>query len=192
MKIVTILGSARSKGNTAKVLAAFEKMVGGKHTVDRINVASYDIGGCLGCGRCREANDEPGCVQQDDAMQLFDLMMGADLIVYATPLYCWSFPAQIKALIDRHYCLVKAYGTPDSKSLLQGKRDALLVTCDGPRENNADLIEGVFDRFSDYCKLEIAGKYVLPFCYMADGFDARAAALAKQMASELAGLTSTS
>jgi multimeric flavodoxin WrbA len=192
MKIVTILGSARTKGNTAKVLASFEKLVGGKHTVDRINVASYDVGGCLGCGKCRENSDEPGCVQQDDAMQLFDLMMAADLIVYATPLYCWTFPAQIKALIDRHYCLVKAYGTPDSKSFLEGKRDALLVTCDGPRENNADLIEGVFDRFSAYCKFKIAGKYVLPFCGMKDGLDTRAAELAGKMAGELAGLTSSS
>ena len=49
MKILTILGSPRRKGNTAAVLAKFEEMAKGEHSVDRINIVDYDVRGCLGC-----------------------------------------------------------------------------------------------------------------------------------------------
>jgi multimeric flavodoxin WrbA len=70
MKIITILGSPRAKGNTAKVLSMFEDNVGAKHDIERINIARYKVGGCLGCYKCKEIKDEPGCVQKDDALTI--------------------------------------------------------------------------------------------------------------------------
>ena len=49
-------------------------------------------------------------------------MIGADALVYAAPLYCWCFPAQMKALIDRHVSLVTGFETPKHKSLIEGKK----------------------------------------------------------------------
>jgi len=187
MKIATILGSPRKNGNTAGVLSRFEALVGRNHEVDRINLMSHKVNGCLGCGKCREARDEPGCVQKDDALSIFKRLMRADAIVYASPLYCWDFTAQMKALIDRHFCLVKGYGTPDYKSLLDGKRVALLVTCDGPVEENADVIQVVFDRVSDYCKCETVGKYIVPSCSKPGALDSTGAELASKMAADIAG-----
>ena len=132
MKIVAILGSPKKNGNTARVLSMFEEKVGDKHEVERIHITGYKVGGCLGCYKCREKKDEPGCVQKDDALAIFDKMIQADAIVYASPLYCWSFSSQLKPLIDRHVCLVSGYGTPDHDSLISGKPAALLVTCAGP------------------------------------------------------------
>ena len=133
MKILTILGSPRKKGNTDKVLTMFEDNVAENHDVERINITQYKVGGCLGCYTCKEKKDEPGCVQEDDALTILDKMIQADAIVYATPLYCWSFTSQIKPLIDRHFCLVSGEGTPDYDSLIAGKPAALLVTCAGPK-----------------------------------------------------------
>ncbi len=187
MKIATILGSPRKHGNTASVLGRFEALVGRDHEVDRIDVTSYKVNGCLGCGKCRSVRDEPGCVQKDDAVSLFVRMMRADAVVYATPLYCWDFTAQMKALIDRHFCLVKAYGTPDYKSLLGGKRVVLLVTCDGGVEENADVIQVVFDRVSDYAQCETVGKYVVHSCSAPGVLESAGAAVAKKMAADIAG-----
>ncbi len=187
MRISTILGSPRRNGNTAKVLGHFESLVAGKHEVDRIDIISHRVNGCLGCGKCRESYDEPGCVQKDDAVPIFRRMMHADAIVYASPLYCWDFSAQMKALIDRHFCLVKGYGAPDYKSFLGGKRVALLVTCDGPIEENADLIQVVFDRVSDYCRCRTLGKYIVPDCTEPGAVDVAGAAVARRMASEIVG-----
>jgi multimeric flavodoxin WrbA len=137
MNIITILGSPKKKGNTATVLSMFEERVQTNHAVERIHIARHEIGGCLGCMKCKEKKDEPGCVQKDDALTIFDKMIQADAIVYASPLYTWSFTAQIKPLIDRHFCLVSDDGTPQQDSLISGKPAALLVTCAGPIEATA-------------------------------------------------------
>jgi len=187
MKIATILGSPRRNGNTADVLSRFEALVGRGHEVDRINVTSYKVNGCLGCGKCREILDEPGCAQKDDAVSIFKRMMRADAVVYAAPLYCWDFPAQMKALIDRHFCLVKGYGTPDYRSFLDGKPVALLVTCDGSLEENADVIQVVFDRVSDYAKCRTIGKYVVHSCATPGTLESAGAEIAGRMAADVAG-----
>jgi multimeric flavodoxin WrbA len=49
MKIITILGSPRKKGNTAKILSMFENRVEKDHEVEHINITQYKVGGCLGC-----------------------------------------------------------------------------------------------------------------------------------------------
>ena len=49
MKIVTILGSPRKKGNTAKVLSMFEYKVQKDHEIERINITQDEVGGCIGC-----------------------------------------------------------------------------------------------------------------------------------------------
>lgn len=165
MQIATILGSPRKQGNTATILKALEeRLVEQQHQVDRINITDYTVKGCLGCDACRKVKDEFNCAQRDDAESLFTRMIAADLIVYSTPLYCWGFTAQMKALMDRHYCLVKWDGTPDYFSFLAQKPTMLLVTCGDAVENNADLIQTLFDRENSYCKSAVMGKYVVPYC----------------------------
>ena len=100
-------------------------------------------------------------------------VLAADFVLYASPLYCWGFTSQIKAFIDRHYCLVKGYGTPECKSLINGKPIALLVTCGGPIEGNADLIQEMFERFSGYGQCKVVGKYIVPFSMDPNAFPAQ-------------------
>ena len=181
MKIITILGSPRKKGNTATVLSMFEEKVQMNHTVERINITRYKVGGCLGCMQCKAKKDEPGCVQNDDALTLFEKMIRADAIVYASPLYCWSFASQIKPLIDRHFCLVSGEGTPEHDSLISGKPAALLVTCAGPIEGNCDAIKHIFEGFADYLNLKGRGLFILPFCTAPDEIGDRGVELAENL-----------
>ena len=60
MKIITILGSPRKKGNTAQVLSMFEDKIEKNHEVERINITQYKVGGCLECLKCKEKKSEPG------------------------------------------------------------------------------------------------------------------------------------
>ncbi|MHC4535952.1 MAG: flavodoxin family protein [Planctomycetota bacterium] len=182
MKILAIFGSPRKKGNTAEVLSLFEEKVEKNHEVERINITQHKVGGCLGCYKCQKIDDEPGCVQKDDALTIFERMIQADAIVYASPLYCWSFTSQIKPLIDRHFCLVKGYGTPDHDSLLSGKPAALLVTCAGPIEGNCDAIQHIFNGFSEYVKLTAKGNFILPFCTTPDAIGDEGTELAGNLA----------
>jgi multimeric flavodoxin WrbA len=187
MKIITILGSPRKKGNTAKVLSIFENIVANHHEVEHINITQYKVGGCLGCYKCKEKKDEPGCVQEDDALTIFQKLIEADAIVYASPLYCWSFTSQIKPLIDRHFCLVSNDGTSDQDSLISGKPVALLVTCAGPIESNCDAIQHIFNGFSDYLKLKARGNFILPFCTTPDAMGDNGTELAENLATAITG-----
>ncbi len=165
MKVVSIFGGPRKKGNTATVLSWVEEQLTNLgHEVERIDVADKNIGGCIGCMNCQEFPDEPGCVQEDDALRIFEKMIHSEAVLYSCPLYCWSFPAQLKPLIDRHFCLVTGYNLGQPKSLIQGHRTALLVTCAGPVENNADLITENFHRFSNYLLANPIGELIVPFC----------------------------
>ncbi len=186
MKVTTILGSPRKKGNTATVLGCFEEdIVRRGHEVHRINIVESDVKGCLGCRACDNAIDYPGCVQKDDAMAIFDRMIEAEAVVYASPLFCWGFTSQMKALIDRHFCLVKNYFTPEHKSFLENKATALLVTCTGPIKNNADLIQVLFDRLNRFVKCNMVGKYIVPFCTKPDALGSEARETAKKMAEDI-------
>ncbi|HOO56264.1 MAG TPA: flavodoxin family protein [bacterium] len=166
MKIITIMGSPRKRGNTDAALTIFEDMArDAGHTVTRINLAGVNVGQCVSCWKCMESTDEPGCPQKDDAGGVFSSMIESDGIIYATPLYCWSFSAQMKALIDRHVCLVKGFETGGHKSFLEGKKTALLVTCEGAETGNADIIRTLFERLTnEYLLMNNAGEFIISGC----------------------------
>lgn len=187
MKILTILGSPKKNGNTATVLDMFDEKVGGNHEVERIHITDYKVGGCLGCYKCMEKKDEPGCVQKDDALTIFDKMMQADALVYASPLYCWGFTSQLKPLIDRHFCLVSGYGTADHDSLIAGKPAALLLTCGGPIEGNCDPVQGVFAGITNFTRLKAKGNFILPGCTAPDAIGDEGVALAANLAKAITG-----
>ena len=57
------------------------------------------------------------CIFNDDFNELASLMAESDVIVFCTPLYWYSFPAQIKAAIDKFY------------SFIIGKKDVPIKEC---------------------------------------------------------------
>lgn len=193
--ILTLQGSPRRGGNTATVLRCFEDLAtAAAFTLEHIEIGAAQIEGCRGCLACQKVWDEPGCRRKDQALAIFERMRAAELIVYATPLYCWSFTTQMKALIDRHFCLVKWHAPGGRRSLLAplgrgqaGKRAALLVTCGDEIENNADVIQTIFRREMDCLDVAVAGIYILPGCPDTGHPGERAAVLASRMAAELVG-----
>ena len=189
MKVATLMGSPRKKGNTASVLESFEDLLRESgHEVDRINIVDYRVKGCVGCQSCqRKASDELWCKQEDDAVKIFDRLVAADAVVYASPLYTYSFPAQMKALIDRQNCLVKYGGADGGIAWLKGKRTALLVTCGGVAEENADLIQTAFERESRYQQMVVVGTYVVAECTTPDELGDKAIDTAKRMATDIVG-----
>jgi multimeric flavodoxin WrbA len=190
MKIVTILGSPRKRGNTAAVLRTFEELIAPEHEVERINITDYRVEGCRGCDVCQDSAcqgrlDEPGCPQKDDAVRLLERILAADAVVYACPVYCWSFPAQLKALMDRHYCLVKWQAGEVAAALMAGKRTALLVTCGGDAADNADLIQVMFEREMAYVRGQIVGQYIVANCTTPAELGERRVETAERMARDI-------
>lgn len=145
------------------MLLAFEKLAGKNNFVERVDVVAQNVRGCIGCDNCQKDEHYPACIQKDGLNNLLQKIIESDVIVYAAPVYVWDFPAQMKALIDRHYCLLKWKGAKE-KSLVENKKTMLLVTCGGDAENNADLIRQIFEREMRYLHCQIVGEFVVPNC----------------------------
>ena len=48
MKVITLLGSPRKKGNTSTALGWFEKALKTRgHNTERLNVVDFEVKGCL-------------------------------------------------------------------------------------------------------------------------------------------------
>jgi multimeric flavodoxin WrbA len=163
MKITTLLGSPRKRGNTAAILRCFEELAAPYAQIQRINIVEYEVRGCLGCDACQKKPGIPGCIQKDDTLDILETLLASDVIIYASPVYVWDYTAQLKALMDRHYCLVK-WHKGSAHSLMEGKRTALLTTCGGAAAENADLLKLIFQREMEYVKCEIVGMYAVGDC----------------------------
>ncbi len=186
MQIMSILGSPRAKGNTAHVLAwVEEELRRSGHEVDHVHIMDHAIQGCRECFGCRSGESDL-CVVQDDANMLFRRIFAADAVIIAAPVFCWGFPAQMKALLDRMFCFMDdGTGTSKYARCVQGKPFGLVVTAGGPEENNADALVRAFEAMADYAKLRSAGHLMVADCAGLESLDAgvkkRAIAFARQL-----------
>ncbi len=97
--ILIISSTPRKGGNSDRLCDAFAE--GAKEAgneVEKVRIADLDIGYCRGCYACQKLGR---CAIKDDAAQVLDKMMAADVIVLASPVYYYSISAQLKALFDR-------------------------------------------------------------------------------------------
>src|SRR5208283_5341847 len=161
---MTILGSPRRHGNTAKVLGWIEEQFQSDgHAVDSANILDYRVQGCGECMACKKGTVEL-CSIDDDANGLYQRMVAADLVLIAAPLFCWGFPAQIKGLIDRMFCMMDFDGERQDAPRLRGKSMALLLTGGGEEKNNADLVIPGFQQLVEWLKGQMAGHWFVGGC----------------------------
>lgn len=107
-KILVLTSSARVKGNSD--LLADEFIRGTQesgHKVEKIGLSRKNIKGCLGCNACQRNTGV--CVQKDDAIEIIQKMLDADIIVFATPVYFYHVNAQMKLLWDRTYAQITTW-----------------------------------------------------------------------------------
>ena len=66
--------------------------------ITRLYVRELNILPCIACGECEKSEQ---CPIKDDMQAIYPLLLQADAVVVATPVYFYNVPAQLKALIDR-------------------------------------------------------------------------------------------
>jgi multimeric flavodoxin WrbA len=186
VKVLSLLGSPRAKGNTATVLEWVEETLRSEgHAVERLHVGAHQIRGCDESLNCQRVREEPGCDLPDDVNKIFEKMVASDLVMFATPLFCWSFTAQMKALLDRGICLCKLQNTDGVNFLLQGKPLALVCTAGGPEHGNMDLITEIFTRYAEYQRAVMAGALLVPRCTTPEALPSEVRKRANDFAREL-------
>lgn len=103
-KVLILMGSPRKGGNCDLLSDEFIRGAGeAGHDAEKIYITDKKIGGCLGCFACQRNGGL--CVQKDDMSGLYEKAKTADIIVFASPVYFYTWTAQIKAFIDRTIAL---------------------------------------------------------------------------------------
>ena len=125
MKHALVLFSSPHKdGYTKKLLEAFlDRLKGKDWQVKSLDICKVNIHPCIACGYCQKAD---GCAFRD--LDEFDRDLRAcDLLVIATPVYNLSFPAQLKAVIDRFQRYFEARFARGIRPAIATHRDAVLL-----------------------------------------------------------------
>lgn len=122
MKILVINGSPRGeKSNTLMLTRAFLEGYRSVKTceIEEITLKDKKIEPCLGCFGCWSAT--PGkCVIGDDVRGITAKMFAADLVVYSFPLFYYSLPAKLKALVERQLPTVAPFMQGQKTYLVNG------------------------------------------------------------------------
>ena len=146
MQITVIQGSPRKSGNTATLVSStMERLGAAAPAVDVAYLHGMGIAPCNGCMACQKTADAPGCVIDDGMQPLFEKLLSSDCIVFASPVYCYSVSAQMKAFLDRISCLIK-FSNEGAVSMLAGKHCALIVTAACDAFAGADLVVETYNR----------------------------------------------
>ncbi|MBN2382684.1 flavodoxin family protein [bacterium] len=147
-KIVVVQGSPRKNGNTRAITkVVIEAAQENGAEVSEIDVTTLDFKepGCIGCQKC-QYSDVFKCALDDGIAQKVATLPEYNTIVLATPLYWWSYSAQIKMFVDRMYSLSKLVDPANFRSQFVGKTLALIATARGPLRRNLELLESQWRR----------------------------------------------
>ncbi len=154
-KILVLTGSPRHKGNSdllAQSFAEGAKKAG--HEVTIFNAGQKKIAGCIACETCY-SKGKP-CSFDDAFNELAPLMERSDALVIVTPLYWFTFSAQIKSAIDKMFSFLVGEKTMAIK-------ESLLLCC--AETNNVADFDGImksFDQISAYKEWANRGHLLVP------------------------------
>ena len=98
-KILIVSASPRKNSNSEALALAFaEGARSAGHEVDFVSLRGKEVNFCRGCFVCQE---KLRCVIRDDADAVCQKALGADVLVFATPIYYYEMSGQLKTLLDR-------------------------------------------------------------------------------------------
>ena len=98
MKVSILMGSPRKDGNTNAILTPFmDEWKKNGNEADLFWLYDMDITGCTACRTCQKDWSIFGCAWNDDGQEIFEEILGSDLIVLATPIYSFYCTPPMKA-----------------------------------------------------------------------------------------------
>ena len=116
MKIILLMGSPNKKGSTGILAESFVRGAAeAGHDCEVVEVCRMNVHPCIGCVKC---GYEGPCVQKDDVELIREKLLGADMVVFATPLYYYGMTAQLKAVVDRFCAFNSSLNSRHLKSAL--------------------------------------------------------------------------
>jgi putative NADPH-quinone reductase len=98
-KIIGLLGSPLTEGNTAQLLdRALKGAEDAGCDVEKIVVVNLDFQACQEMMFCKEHET---CILDDDMQAMYPKLRGMDGLIVATPIMTMGIPGKLKSFIDR-------------------------------------------------------------------------------------------
>ncbi|MDD1684296.1 MAG: flavodoxin family protein [Methanoregula sp.] len=98
-KVIGLLGSPLSEGNTALLLnEALRGAADAGCSVEKIEVAALDFQSCMEMMFCREHET---CIMDDDMQGMYQKFREMDGLILATPVMTMGIPGTLKSFMDR-------------------------------------------------------------------------------------------
>ncbi len=149
MKNVLIIdASPRAHGNCDLLCEQFAK--GAKkngHDVRTVYLRDLRYDFCTGCQACQVTGR---CVKKDVMNEMLPVVMGADVVVLASPVYYYSLSGQMKTFLDR---LNPLYDR------MKGKTFYFMITAQDDDKQNLELVMSAFEGFTMcFDNITIGGK----------------------------------
>jgi len=125
IKVVTLLGSPRKKGNSTTLASQIIKGAESNGAaVDTVFLNRLKIKPCQGCYGCQKP-DAKGCVVDDDMQTIYPKLREADRWIIASPVYWFSMSAQTKLFMDRCFAM---WNDARGENWLKGKKIAIAMS----------------------------------------------------------------
>ncbi|MFN2354134.1 MAG: flavodoxin family protein [Desulfopila sp.] len=117
MNILYISGSPRKKSNTDGLLKETLSVTGG----ELIKITDYRVDPCRSCWSCLKSGE---CGIDDDmTRKIIPMLLKADIMVLGTPVYFNNVSAQLKAFMDRTWCIKGKLRNKIGGAVVVGRRD---------------------------------------------------------------------
>lgn len=99
MKVLVVNGSPHLHGCTDRGLREVEETLKANGIeVERVNIGTMDVRGCIGCGFCREHGR---CVFNDVVNETAPRLAESDAMIVGTPVYYAGANGQVLSFLDR-------------------------------------------------------------------------------------------
>lgn len=153
--ILVLTGSPRAGGNTDQLAEAFIRGAqNAGNYVLRFDAGRKQIGPCIGCQAC--AGGTGGCAVMDDFAELSGYLQQADAIAIFTPLYWYTYPAKLKAAIDKFF----SYYASGQRTRV---KESIFIVCGEDKDiKGYDLIVGAYEKMAELMHWEDKGHIVVP------------------------------
>lgn len=132
-KWIAVVGSPRKGSNTDLLVDYIIQGLNEKNIlVDKFILDSSNITTCSGCEYCIKTGK---CLIQDDVTKIIECMKDADGFIFASPSYNHNVTAQMKALLDRTFCL-NDYSNGWMSRLSPNKKAIVVGVCKGKTKDS--------------------------------------------------------
>lgn len=150
--ILILKGSPRIKGNSntlADQVAAGASQAGAH--VESITLHGMDIRPCDACDTCVETGV---CELKDEMQSLYPLLLAADALVLSSPIYWFTYSAQLKTCIDRWYAVWNY-----KKDFFKGKPVGIVLSYGDSDLHNSGAINAIhsFETLFRFLQADIKG-----------------------------------